>query len=75
MSNELNEDQPDQTPHGQRPKADHDQHSDNDGTTTGKAGGEEVDGADIAAIQDDDRLTAADRVDLIANQAIAEPED
>jgi hypothetical protein len=28
----------------------------------------EVDGTDVVAIQDDDRLTAADRVDLIANQ-------
>ncbi|MGO4189374.1 hypothetical protein [Pseudarthrobacter sp. TAF60_1] len=27
---------------------------------------------DVAAIQDDDKLTAADRVDLIANQVVAE---
>jgi hypothetical protein len=33
----------------------------------------EVDGGDVAAIQDDDRLNAADRVDLIANQIIDEP--
>ena len=30
-----------------------------------------VDSGDIADIQNDDRLTAADRVDLIANQALA----
>lgn len=30
-----------------------------------------IDGAGIADIQNDDRLTAADRVDLIANQALA----
>jgi hypothetical protein len=42
------------------------------GTDTGKASGGEVDAADVAAIQDDDRLTASDRVDLIANQAIPE---
>lgn len=34
-----------------------------------------VDGRDVAAIQNDDRLTAADRVDLIANQAVPEAED
>ena len=33
----------------------------------------EVDGGDIAAIQNDDRLTAADRVDMIANQVMLEP--
>lgn len=32
-----------------------------------------MDGGDIAAIQNDDRLTAADRVDLIANQALSAP--
>lgn len=32
-----------------------------------------VEGEDVAAIQDDDKLTAADRVDLIANQVV--PED
>ena len=36
---------------------------------------DEVDGSDVAAIQNDDRLTAADRVDLIANQAVAEPDE
>jgi hypothetical protein len=30
-----------------------------------------IDGRDVAEIQNDDRLTAADRVDLIANQALA----
>jgi hypothetical protein len=34
-----------------------------------------VDGTDVAGIQSDDRLTAADRVDLIANQVIASDED
>ena len=36
---------------------------------------EAVDSADVAAIQNDDRLTAADRVDLIANQVVAGDED
>ena len=36
---------------------------------------EAVDSADVAAIQNDDRLTAADRVDLIANQVGAGHED
>ena len=30
-----------------------------------------IDSGDVADIQSDDRLTAADRVDLIANQALA----
>ena len=34
-----------------------------------------VGSADVAAIQNDDRLTAADRVDLIANQVLAADED
>jgi hypothetical protein len=34
-----------------------------------------VDGRDVAAIQNDDRLTAADRVDLIANQVLPQAED
>lgn len=38
------------------------------------AGAEEVDGGDIAAIQNEDRPTAADRDDLIANHDIAEQE-
>ena len=33
-----------------------------------------VDSHDVAAIQDDEGLTAADRVDLIANQVVAEGE-
>ena len=33
-----------------------------------------VDGSDVAAIQNDDRLTAADRVDLIANQVVPKAE-
>ena len=40
---------------------------------TGDAGA--VDSADVADIQNDDGLTAADRVDLIANQVIASDED
>jgi hypothetical protein len=40
---------------------------------TGPAGEGRVDGGDVAAIQNDDRLTAADRVDLIANQALSAP--
>lgn len=43
------------------------------------AGNEEeagpVDSADVAAIQNDDRLTAADRVDLIANQVVTTDDD
>ncbi|MBT2550583.1 hypothetical protein [Arthrobacter sp. ISL-65] len=35
---------------------------------------EEVDGEDVEAIQNDESLTAADRVDLIANQVVAEDE-
>jgi hypothetical protein len=34
-----------------------------------------VESPDVADIQNDDRLTAADRVDLIANQVIASDED
>jgi hypothetical protein len=34
-----------------------------------------VDSQDVAAIQDDDSLTAADRVDLIANQVVTEGEE
>jgi len=34
-----------------------------------------VDNRDVAAIQNDDRLTAADRVDLIANQVVTKGED
>lgn len=46
---------------------------DTTGPEAGTAGDEKVDGADVAAIQNDDRLTPADRVDLIANQVIPEP--
>jgi hypothetical protein len=41
----------------------------------GAVDGAAVDGADVADIQNDDRLTAADRVDLIANQVVAADED
>jgi hypothetical protein len=41
---------------------------------TASSGSEEVDGRDVAAIQNDDRLTPADRVDLIANQVVPEDE-
>ncbi|UZX04832.1 hypothetical protein F8G81_21230 [Arthrobacter sp. CDRTa11] len=34
-----------------------------------------VESPDVAAIQNDDALTAADRVDLIANQIVPEPGD
>jgi hypothetical protein len=34
-----------------------------------------VDSQDVAAIQGDDTLTAADRVDLIANQVVTEGEE
>ncbi|MDQ0618642.1 hypothetical protein [Arthrobacter globiformis] len=34
-----------------------------------------VDSSDVAAIQDDGALTAADRVDLIANQVVAKGEN
>ncbi|CAH0218994.1 hypothetical protein SRABI83_02330 [Arthrobacter sp. Bi83] len=50
----------------------------NDARHDGDAGQEAagaVDSRDVAAIQNDDRLTAADRVDLIANQALSEGQD
>ena len=53
-----------------RHKDDH--HTTDQGPETGTAGSEDMDGGDVAAIQNDDRLTAADRVDLIANQVIPE---
>ena len=37
-------------------------------------GAASVDSRDVAAIQDDEGLTAADRVDLIANQVVPEGE-
>ncbi|WP_461173387.1 hypothetical protein M1D93_01185 [Arthrobacter sp. Z1-9] len=44
------------------------------GADTGSASGG-VDAADVAAIQSDDSITPADRVDLIANQALPETEN
>ncbi|HJV98303.1 MAG TPA: hypothetical protein VJ617_04330 [Arthrobacter sp.] len=41
-------------------------------TATAAEGAAGVDSEDVAAIQNDDRLTAADRVDLIANQVVPE---
>jgi hypothetical protein len=40
-----------------------------------KADGGPVDSADVAAIQKDESLTAADRVDMIANQAVPETDE
>jgi hypothetical protein len=56
-----------------RHKDDH--HPTDPGPETGTSGSEDVDGRDVAAIQNDVRLTAANRVDLIANQVIAEQDD
>lgn len=39
------------------------------------AGEGQMDAGNVAAIQNDDRLTAADRVDLIANQVVPGPDD
>ena len=50
-------------------------HSPLQGSATDTAGETKVDGGDVAAIQNDNRLTAADRVDMIANHALAEPDD
>ncbi len=47
----------------------HDDHASNEEETG------PVDSGDVAAIQNDDRLTAADRVDLIANQVIPSDEE
>jgi Mg-chelatase subunit ChlD len=57
-----------------RHKAEHEETAERD-TETGSAGAAGVNGGDVAAIQNDERLTAADRVDLIANQVVAEPDD
>jgi hypothetical protein len=57
-----------------RHKAEHDETAELD-TETGSAAAAEVNGGDVAAIQNDERLTAADRVDLIANQVVTEPDD
>ncbi|MDQ0756218.1 hypothetical protein [Arthrobacter sp. B3I4] len=55
---------------------DHEHHSGAEHESeTPRAGETNVDGGDIAAIQNDDRLTAADRVDLIANQALPEADE
>jgi len=45
--------------------AEHDEAPEHDGAET-------VESSDVAAIQDDEALTAADRVDLIANQVVPE---
>ncbi|MEJ1193460.1 hypothetical protein ACLKOZ_08175 [Arthrobacter sp. R4] len=58
-----------------RHKAEHHEETAKPGTETGSSGAPEVNGGDVAAIQNDERLTAADRVDLIANQVVPEPED
>ena len=49
-----------------------DLHSTEQESNTGKAPDGNVDAAGIASIQNDDQLTAADRVDLIANQVLPE---
>jgi hypothetical protein len=56
-----------------RAKAEHDETAERD-TETGNAGASSVNGGDVAAIQKDERLTAADRVDLIANQVVTKPD-
>jgi hypothetical protein len=56
-----------------RHKNDH-LHSSNQENDTRKAQDGKVDAAGIASIQNDDQLIAADRADLIANQAIPEAE-
>lgn len=57
-----------------RQKAEHHDAAEQD-TETGNAGAPGLNGGDVAAIQNDERLTAADRVDLIANQVVPEPND
>lgn len=54
-----------------RQRNEHHQAAESEGAA-GNVGAEEVDAGDVAAIQNDDQLTPADRVDLIANQAIPE---
>jgi hypothetical protein len=44
------------------------------GEAASKADAGQVDSGDVAAIQNDDSLTAADRVDMIANQVVPEAE-
>jgi hypothetical protein len=53
-------------------------HKDDHHTTdpeTATAGSEDMDGGDAAAIQNDNRLNTADRMDLIAYQVIPEEVD
>lgn len=40
-----------------------------------RSGTSQVDGGEVAAIQNDDQLTAADRVDMIANQALTDTDE
>jgi hypothetical protein len=54
-----------------RAKSEHHETAEGD-TETAVGGPSGVDSEDVAAIQNDDRLTAADRVDLIANQVVPE---
>lgn len=56
-----------------RAKTDHHEAAEQETDTAAGAPG--VNGEDVAAIQNDDRLTAADRVDLIANQVVPEQGD
>jgi hypothetical protein len=58
--------------HLQEARHKHDPHDDD---ATEQEDGGAVGGRDVAAVQNDDRLTAADRVDLIANQAVTQGED
>ncbi|MDE8669590.1 hypothetical protein PY310_13485 [Pseudarthrobacter sp. H3Y2-7] len=53
-------------------EARHKEHHDETSEPGAGPEGRPVDSQDVAAIQDDDTLTAADRVDLIANQAVAD---
>lgn len=57
-----------------RHKAEHDEAAAED-TESGSADARDLDGADVAAIQNDEHLTAADRVDMIANQVVPETDD
>jgi hypothetical protein len=57
-----------------RAKSEHHETAEGD-TESAHGGAPVVDGEDVAAIQNDDQLTAADRVDLIANQVVPEEDD
>jgi hypothetical protein len=57
-----------------RHKGEH-HHDDEQQAAPGPDASGKVDGGDVAAIQNDERLTASDRVDLIANQVVPEPGD